>query len=171
MNPALLEHPTAARHPVTVEHGHDPRVPYFPEGGVAAPPDMVVSPRTISPGNGQPNELAGLPASVEWVRIRDSHEQGVGVPPFKRWPRQFHSEAYNFDSLYILPHEDQVGPIPEELVNRPVKAGWSVPRFYEQYRGLGAGPVDAGNTAGGGVANLQDPASIAYAIGWGYVGG
>jgi hypothetical protein len=166
VNPALLTHPVGLRESVSTEHGHHPDVPYFPEGGVAAPPDMIVSPRTISPGNGQANELIG-PATVDWVRIKDSEEQGVGVPPFKRWPRQFHSEAYNFDVLAIMPHEDQVGPIREELVNRPVKAGWSVPRYGEQYTPA----LDPGNTAGGGVANLQDPATIAYAIGWGYVGG
>ena len=169
MNPALLAHPTATRAPVTTEDGHHPDVPYFPEGGVAAPPDMIVSPLTKSPGSGQPNELIG-PATVEWVKTRDSHEQGVGVPPFKRWPRQFHSEAYNFNSLDVMPHQDQVGPISEITINRPVKVGQSVPRFYEQYKGLGAGPVDAANTAGGSVANLRDPAGIALALGWGYMG-
>lgn len=169
MNPALLSHPTAVREAVGARHGHA-AVPYFPEGGVAAPPDMIVSPLTKSPGNGQPNELIG-PATVEWIKIRDSHEQGMGVPPFKRWPRQFHSEAYNFDSLAILPHEDQVGYIRDELINRPVRVGQSVPRFYEHYRGLGAGPVDSGNTAGGGIVNIRDPASISLALGWGYVGG
>lgn len=167
MNPTKLTHTTATREPVTTHHGHSQHVPYFPEGGVAAPPEMIVSPLTKSPGNGQTNELFNLPATVEWVRLYQSHEQGVGVPPFKRWPRQFHSEAYNFDSLDIMPHEDQVGPIRDELINRPIRVGQAVPRFYEQY----TRPVDAGNTAGGGVANIADPAGLALAIGWGYVGG
>lgn len=141
--------------------------PYFPEGGVAAPPFMIVNPVSHSqgsfPGNGTFNDLLG-PVSAEWIEIRDSHEQGVGVPAFKAWPRQFHSEAYNFSTLSIMPFPDQLGPLPIPT-QRPVKQGWSVPKYGEQYQQ---------STAEHSIADLMqtaDPASVAFAIGWGYVGG
>lgn len=149
--------------PVQAATGH----PYFPEGGVAAPPFMVVNPLSHGPdtfpGNGTANQLLG-PAVAEWIQVRDSKEQGVGVPGFKRWPRQFHSEAYNFSSLGIMPFPDQLGP-PPLPTQRPVKQGWSVPKFSEQYeQSVGAHSLaDLMQTA--------DPASQAFALGWGYVGG
>jgi hypothetical protein len=163
MNPAHLTRPTPNREPASVA-SQSPDVPYFPNGGVAAPPNMIVSPLSKQAGNGQANELVG-PATASWIQLTASDEQGVGVPPFKRWPRQFHTEAYNFNSLDIMPLPDQVGPVNDDLVNRPEKAGWSVPKNSEQYeQGI------ANYSVGSGVANLQDPASVAYAIGWGYVG-
>jgi hypothetical protein len=163
MNPATMAHPIALRQTAGVASRH-PDVPYFPEGGVAAPPFMIVNPLTKLPGNGQANELVG-PATADWVQLKASAEQGVGVPPFKRWPRQFHSEAYSFDRLYNMPFPDQVGPINDALVNRPAKSGWSRPTFGEQYQQ----PV-AGGGMGTGVANIRDPATVAYAVGWGYIG-
>jgi hypothetical protein len=163
MNPAHLTRPVATREPVSAASQH-PDVPYFPEGGVAAPPFMLVSPLTKESGNGQANELVG-PATAEWIQLSASHEQGVGVPPFKRWPRQFHTEAYSFDRLYVMPHPDQVGPINDTLRNRPEKAGWSVPKYGEQYQQ----PV-AGGSMGTGPMNIRDPSTVALAIGWGYIG-
>ena len=163
MHPATMRYPQALRQSAGAASRH-PEVPYFPEGGVAAPPDMVVSPRTMTPGNGQANELVG-PATADWVTLKSSAEQGVGVPPFKRWPRQFHTEAYHFDSLVLMPLPDQVGPINDALINRPAKSGWSKPRYGEQYEQ----PVAAAGM-GTGVANIRDPATVAYAVGWGYIG-
>ena len=140
--------------------------PYFPEGGVAAPPFMIVNPVSHGPdsfpGNGTVNQLVG-PATAEWKEVRDSHFQGQGVPPFKRWPRQFHSEAYNFDSLAIMPFPDQLGP-PPIPTQRPMHVGWSTPKYAEQYQD---------SVAEHSIADLMqtnDPASLAFAIGWGYVG-
>jgi hypothetical protein len=163
MNPAHLTRPVATRENASVASRHQ-QAPYFPEGGVAAPPFMIVSPLTKEPGNGQANELVG-PATAEWVQLSASHEQGVGVPPFKRWPRQFHTEAYSFDRLYTMPFPDQVGPINDTLRNRPEKAGWSVPKNSEQYEQ----PIAAGGM-GTGIMNIRDPATVALAVGWGYVG-
>jgi hypothetical protein len=166
VNPAHLTRPTGVRAQPSVASQH-PDVPYFPNGGVAAPPNMIVSPLSHGPdsfpGNGSANELVG-PADARWIQLRASDEQGVGVPPFKRWPSQFHSEAYNFNSLDIMPLPDQIGAMPFDTVNRPSKAGWSVPTNSEQYEQ----PIASGSM-GTGVANLQDPASVAYAIGWGYL--
>jgi len=167
MNAALMARPRADRAQPSVA-SQSPDAPYFPNGGVAAPPNMIVSPLSHGPqsfpGNGSPNELVG-PATADWIQLRASDEQGVGVPAFKRWPRQFHSEAYNFDSLAIMPLPDTVGPLPYEMVNRPSKAGWSVPKNSEQYeQSIASGGM------GTGVANLKDPSSIAYAIGWGSMG-
>jgi hypothetical protein len=139
--------------------------PWFPEGGVAAPDGMVVSPLTKDVANGQPNQLVG-PATAEWVVLRDSHVQGQGVPSFKQWPRQFHSEAYNFNQQDFMPFPDQVGPI--LLAEQNAKAevqGWSVPKYYEQYQ-----ENVADSSLGTGVVNTSDPSSVALAIGWGYVG-
>jgi hypothetical protein len=163
MHPAHFKHPTATRAQPS-EASRSPEAPYFPEGGVAAPPFMIVNPLSKDVGNGQPNELAG-PATADWQIIPDSHAQGQGVPAFKKWPRQFHSEAYAHDRLWIMPFPDQVGPIDDLLRNRPEKAGWSVPTYSEQYEQ----PVAMGGM-GSGVANLRDPATAAYATGWGYVG-
>lgn len=142
-------------------------VPYFPEGGAAAPPFMIVNPLShgpdTAPGNGSANELVG-PATAEWIIPRASHEQGIGVDPNRRWPRQFHSEAYNFTSLDIMPFPDQVGPMYLTNLNRPEKAGWSVPKFAEQYE------ASAGEQSIADLMQTTDPASIAFALGWGYVG-
>lgn len=142
------------------------QVPYFPEGGVAAPPFMIVNPLSHGdesfPGNGTPNQLLG-PAVAEWIQIRDSKEQGVGVPQFKRWPRQFHSEAFYFGSLDVMPFPDQLGP-PPIPTQRTVKQGWSVPKNSEQYE------QSVGQQALGDLMQTNDPASQAFAIGWGYVG-
>lgn len=141
-------------------------VPYFPEGGVAAPPFMIVNPLSHGdnsfPGNGTTNELLG-PATAEWHEVRDSHEQGRGVPAFKAWPRQFHSEAYNFSTLAIMPFPDQLGP-PPIPTQRPVKAGWSTPKYAEQYQ------ASIGEQSIADLMQTNDPASLAFAIGWGYVG-
>jgi hypothetical protein len=158
-----MKHPVPTRAPVSAASQH-PDVPYFPNGGVAAPPFMIVNPVTKDVGHGQFNELVG-PATADWIVHKQSDEQGVGVPAFKKWPRQFHSEAYNFDTLWIMPFPDQVGPINDELRNRPEKAGWSVPKNSEQYEQSAA---SAG--MGTGIANLKDPASVALAVGWGYLG-
>lgn len=163
MHPVHLSQPSAARARVSAA-SQSPDAPYFPNGGVAAPPFMIVNPLSKSPGDGQPNELVG-PASAQWVQLRDSDEQGVGVPKFKRWARQFHTEAYNHDSIVVMPLPDQVGPIPDHYRDRPEKAGWSVPKNSEQYEQ----PIAMGSM-GSSVANLQDPVTVAYAIGWGYVG-
>lgn len=178
MNPAHLQHvnpalPTAGdrrfyrRSPSqdSVVMG-DVDQPYFPEGGVAAPPFMIVNPLSHDddsfPGNGTANQLLG-PADARWIRVRDSDEQGVGVPRFKAWPRQFHTEAFNFTSLDIMPFPDQLGP-PPVPTQRPMKAGWSAPKFGEQYQqNTGAYSMQE-------LAQTADPASIAFAIGWGYVG-
>jgi hypothetical protein len=145
----------------------DAQVPYFPEGGVAAPPYMIVNPVSHGPdsfpGNGSANQLVGQ-AAATWLRMRDSDEQGIGVPPFKRWPRQFHSETYNFDKLSILPFPDQLGPIYLQNLNRPEKAGWSVPKYGEQYQ------QSIGERSVADLMQTNDPASLAFAIGWGYVG-
>lgn len=140
--------------------------PYFPEGGVAAPPFMIVNPLSHGPdsfpGNGTANQLTG-PATAEWIRLRDSHEQGVGVPGFKAWPRQFHTEAFNFNSIDVMPFPDQLGP-PPIPTQRPVRSGWSAPKYSEQYEQ---------QTSSYSIADLMqtsDPASQAFAIGWGYVG-
>ncbi|HET7047872.1 MAG TPA: hypothetical protein VFI54_06330 [Solirubrobacteraceae bacterium] len=177
MNPALHHsRPIKDRETAGVDSQH-PDVPYFPNGGVAAPPFMIVSPLSHSPGtapgNGSANELVG-PATAEWVKIRSSDSQGVGVPPFKRWPRQFHTEAYNFDSLAIMPLPDQVGPIPAGVGNqlaavnsvgqRSEKAGWSTPKYGEQYEQ----PIGQYGLAS--LMQTNDPASQAFAIGWGFVG-
>jgi hypothetical protein len=140
--------------------------PYFPEGGVAAPPFMVVNPLSHGPnsfpGNGTTNQLLG-PATASWKEVRDSDYQGVGVPAFKRWPRQFHTEAFNFTGLSIMPLPDQLGPLPLPT-QRPVKVGWSVPKNSEQYeRSIGAQSLAD-------LMQTNDPASQAFAIGWGYVG-
>src|SRR5437660_98192 len=123
MNPAAhMTHHVAMRDAVTKDDGRSPDVPYLPEGSVAAPPFMITNPLSHGddsfPGNGTTNQLLG-PATADWIVHKDSDEQGVGVPRFKAWPRQFHTEAYSFDRLYIMPHPDQVGPIPRELVDRP----------------------------------------------------
>lgn len=164
MHAAHLLTPIATRETVTVQHGRgSPEgVPYFPEGGVAAPPDMIVSPLT---SQWLPNVAVG-PPTVEFIQQRQSEEQGIGVPRFKAWPRQQHSEAYNFDTLAILPQQDQVGPINDILINRPEKAGWSAPYSQYQYEQ----PVSTYGL-GSGVSQLRDPATLAYAVGWGYVGG
>ncbi len=176
MNFTHLTHPVAQRQTAGDPRNHkrdpsqdlvyaDPvEQPWFPEGGVAAPNRMIVSPRTVDVGHGQANELVG-PATVEWIKPRASHEQGVGVPPFKRWARQIHAEAYNFNALDVMPFPDQIGPMYLENINRPERAGWSVPKFYEQYQHA---PADA--SMGTGVVNTRDPAGMAFAIGWGYVG-
>jgi hypothetical protein len=167
MNPTHLIHTTGTRASVS-EASRSPDAPYFPEGGVAASPNMIVNPLSHGPqsfpGNGSPNELVG-PATADWVQLRASDDQGVGVPPFKKWARQFHSEAYNHGPLYTMPLPDQVGPINNSLINRPAKSGWSKPTFSEQYYQ----PIAAGGM-GTGVANIADPASVAYATGWGYIG-
>jgi hypothetical protein len=163
MNPAHMAHPVAAR-PAQAHASQSPDAPYWPNGGVAAPPNMIVSPLSKTPGNGQANELAG-PATADWIQLRASDEQGVGVPPFKKWPRQFHTEAYNFASVDVMPLPDQVGPVGDHIRNRPEKYGWSVPKFSEQYE-----QKIANDSMGTGVANLQDPATVAYAVGWGYLG-
>lgn len=167
MNAALMHRPTADRARVS-DASQSSEAPYFPNGGVAAPPFMIVNPVSHGPqsfpGNGSANELVG-PATAEWVQLRASDEQGVGVPKFKRWPRQFHSETYNHDTLHVMPFPDQVGPVPFDNVNRPSKAGWSVPKNSEQYeQSIASGGM------GTGVANLRDPATVAYAIGWGFLG-
>ena len=140
--------------------------PYFPEGGVAAPPFMIVNPVSHSPGsfpgNGTVNQLVG-PAVAEWIEVRDSKEQGVGVPPFKRWPRQFHNAAFNFTSIDVMPFPDQLGP-PPVPTQRPIRVGWSVPKYAEQYERSTASHSMQD------LAQTADPASIAFAIGWGYVG-
>lgn len=143
--------------------------PYFPEGGVAAPPFMIVNPLsngtggpTEMMGNGVQNELVG-PVTAEWIEVRDSHEQGVGVPRFKAFARNFHVVPMNFGSLDVMPFPDQLGPVPVNT-QRPAKIGWSVPKFGEQYHR---------QTAVFSIADLmqtRDPASVAFAIGWGYVG-
>lgn len=140
--------------------------PYFPEGGVAAPPFMIVNPVSHGadtfPGNGTVNDLLG-PATAVWHEVRDSDYQGVGVPSFKRWARQFHSETYNFDSLAVMPAPDQLGPLPLPT-QRPVKVGWSVPKNSEQYeQSIAQGSLQD-------LMQTNDPASQAFAIGWGYVG-
>jgi hypothetical protein len=167
MNPATMMRPISDRAQPSVA-SRSPDAPYFPEGGVAAPPFMIVNPLSHGPqsfpGNGSPNELVG-PATADWVKLKDSDEQGVGVPAFKRWPRQFHSEAYNHGGLSVMPLPDTVGPVAFDIVNRPSKAGWSVPKNSEQYE---QSIASAG--MGTGVANLKDPSSVAYAIGWGSMG-
>jgi len=176
MHAVHLNHTSPVREQPSVASRSD-LAPYFPEGGVAAPPFMIVSPVSHSdgsfPGNGTPNDLVG-PAAADWVVLRASDEQGVGVPAFKRWPRQFHSETYDLSSMAIMPLPDQVGPIPsgpgEQLLvknagQRPEVAGWSAPVYGEQYEQ----PIAAAGL-GSGVANLADPATVAYAIGWGYIG-
>jgi hypothetical protein len=176
MNPAHYRHKTAVRQAPSVASQSDV-VPYFPNGGVAAPPFMIVNPvstsRGVDPGNGTPNDLVG-PATADWIVLLSSHAQGVGVPKFKSWPRQFHSERYDHSSMAVLPLPDQVGPIPsapgeEQLVNnagqRPEKHGWSAPYYGEQYEQ----PI-ASQSLGSGVANIRDPATVAYTIGWGYIG-
>jgi hypothetical protein len=147
--------------------GENPPGPYFPEGGVAAPPFMVVNPLSHGPdsfpGNGSANQLTG-PASAEWIKPRASHEQGYGVDPNRRWPRQFHSEAYNFGSLDVMPFPDQVGPVYLANLNRPEKAGWSVPKYGEQYH------ESTAQLSINDLMQTRDPASLAFALGWGYVG-
>jgi hypothetical protein len=176
MHVTQLRHKQAVREAPSVA-SQDPNVPYFPHGGVAAPPFMVVSPVSHGPdsfpGNGTPNDLVGQ-AAADWVVLQQSREQGVGVPPFKRWPRQFHAATFNHATLSVLPFPDQVLPVPSgpgeslavnEQGQRPERAGWSMPRYGEQYEQ----PIsDAG--MGTGVANIRDPKSVAYAIGWGYIG-
>jgi hypothetical protein len=177
MNPVHLTQPPH-REAVSIQHGRgaEENIPYFPEGNVAAPPFMVVSPLTV-------DERPNIPinaATAEWITPRSSRDQGVGVPPFKAWPRQFHSEAYSFDGMYILPQEDQIGPVQipadprawQQLAlvaagqrQRPEVAGWSAPTYGEQYEQ----PV-AQYSLGSGIAQIQDPATVALAIGWGYVG-
>lgn len=159
---ALMSRPTPTRASVSPASQSD-LAPYFPNGAVATPPDMIVSPVSHSPGNGQTNELVG-PATAEWVTPRQSHEQGIGVPPFKQWARQFHAATFNLDTLAIMPQADQVGPINNLLINRPHKTGWSAPSYGEQYEQ----PVAQYGV--GGIANLRDPATVAYALGWGYIG-
>lgn len=156
-------HAVPAR-PTQAHASQSSEAPYWPNGGVAAPPYMVVSPLSKTPGSGQANELVG-PATADWIQLRASDEQGVGVPPFKKWARQFHTEAYNLASIDVMPLPDQIGPVRDDLVNRPVKHGWSVPKNSEQYQQ----PIASGSM-GTGVANLQDPATVAYAVGWGYIG-
>jgi hypothetical protein len=175
VNLALLTHSVAQRRDAGDQRHHkrEPAragrdlpapAPYFPEGGVAAPPYMIVNPRTMSPGNGQPNELIG-PATAEWIKPRASHEQGIGVDPNRRWARQFHSETYDFNSLDVLPFPDQLGPAGLINQDRPAKAGWSVPKNYRQYQ---QSPAD--DSVGSGPINTSDPASMAFAIGWGFLG-
>jgi hypothetical protein len=141
--------------------------PWFPEGGVAAPPYMIVNPLSHGPhsfpGDGTPNELVG-PATAEWIKPRASHEQGIGVDPGRRWPRQFHTGAFNFDSLSIMPAPDQIGPIYLANLNRPEKAGWSVPKYGEQYM------QSAAERSVADLVQTRDPAGMAFAVGWGYVG-
>jgi hypothetical protein len=171
-----LQPKTPIRQSPSVQSQH-PDVPYFPNGQVAAPPNMIVNPVSHGPssfpGNGTPNDLIGQ-AAASWETLTQSMEQGVGVPAFKRWPRQFHSETYDLSSMAIMPLPDQVGPVPsgpgeQLLVNnagqRREIAGWSMPRYGEQYEQ----PIAAAGM-GTGVANLRDPATVAYAIGWGYIG-
>ena len=141
--------------------------PWFPEGGVAAPPFMIVNPISHGPGDfpglGTPNQLVG-PATAEWEVLRDSYEQGKGVDPGRRWPRQHHSEPYYFESLTNMPFPDQIGPIYLTNLNRPEKAGWSVPKYGEQYQQpTGQYSIPSG-------MQTRDPRTLAFAIGWGYVG-
>jgi len=146
---------------------HEVEQPYFPEGGVAAPPFMIVNPVSHGPdsfpGPGTSNQLVG-PATAEWIRIRDSHEQGVGVDPNRRWPRQFHNATFNFNALDIMPFPDQIGPEYVSNLNRPEKAGWSVPKYAEQYE------KSTGVHSIADLMQTNDPASQAFAIGWGYIG-
>jgi hypothetical protein len=177
VNPAHLQHAQPVREAPSVASQSE-LAPYFPNGGVAAPPFMIVSPLSHSPGtdpgNGTPNQIIG-PPTAEWIIPRASDTQGRGVPAFKRWARQFHSEAYDHSSMLVMPFPDQVAAIPsgpdeEQLVNdvhqRTEKAGWSMPVYGEQYEqpiaaaGMGTGPI-----------NIADPRSVAFALGWGYVGG
>jgi len=142
--------------------------PWFPEGGVAAPPFMVVNPLSHGaadfPGLGTPNTIWG-PPTAEWQQIRASHEQGVGVDPGRKWPRQHHTEPYDFESqLAIMPFPDQIGPIYLANLNRPEKAGWSVPKFSEQYQ------QSAAERSVADLMQTRDPAAVAFAVGWGYVG-
>jgi hypothetical protein len=145
--------------------------PYFPEGGVAAPPFMIVNPISHGPedfpGGGTPNQLVGQ-AAASWVQLRASDEQGIGVDPNRRWPKQHHSATFNFTSLDLMPFPDQLGPYfgsYYDNVNRPVKAGWSVPKYGEQYE------QQTASYSIGDLSQTADPASVAFAIGWGYVGG
>ena len=182
MHPALMSHTVAARKTAGDKRAYDrqpstdqvflqgtPDVPqpWFPEGGVAAPPFMVVNPLSHGedtfPGNGTPNQLVNS-ATAEWTVLRASHEQGVGVDPNRRWPRQFHTEAYNFGSLDVMPFPDQIGPMYLSNLNRTEKAGWSVPKYGEQYQ------QSAAQTSMQDLMQTTDPASLAFAIGWGYVG-
>lgn len=177
MNLVHYKHKVAHREGPAVASQSD-LAPYYPNGGVAAPPFMIVSPISHSPGtdpgNGTPNAFVGPPAA-EWIILRSSDEQGRGVPKFKRWPRQFHSETYDHSSPAIMPFPDQVAPIPSgpgqpppqvwDYGQRPEVAGWSMPTYGEQYEQ----PI-AAQSLGTGVANLKDPSSVAYAIGWGYIG-
>jgi hypothetical protein len=142
--------------------------PWFPEGGVAAPPFMLVNPLSHGaddfPGPGTANQLLG-PATAEWVTMRDSYEQGRGVDPGRQWPRQHHSEAYDFESqLTFMPFPDQIGPEYISNLNRPEKAGWSIPRFSEQYQ------QSAAERSIADLMQTNDPSAQAFAIGWGYVG-
>jgi hypothetical protein len=105
------------------------------------------------------------PASAEWLEIRDSHEQGRGVDPGRRWPRQHHVESYHMDQLAIFPFPDQLGPGYTTHQTRPEKAGWSAPKYYEQYQQ----PVGQYSLAD--TVQTRDPATLAFAVGWGYVGG
>ena len=62
-----------------------------------------------------------------------------------------------------MPFPDQLGP-PPIPTQRPVRSGWSVPKYSEQYEQ---------QTSSYSIADLMqtnDPASQAFAIGWGYVG-
>lgn len=142
--------------------------PWFPEGGAAAPPFMIVNPLSHGPddfpGLGTPNQILG-PPTADWVQLKDSDEQGKGVDPGRRWPRQHHTEAYDFESqLSIMPFPDQVGPEYISNLNRPEKAGWSVPKFAEQYE------QSAAERSIADLMQTNDPAAQAFAIGWGYVG-
>jgi hypothetical protein len=176
MHPVHLKHKTAVRElPSVASQSKD--VPYFPNGGVAAPPFMVVSPVSHGadsfPGNGTPNDLIGQ-AAASWQILPQSAEQGHGVPGFKKWPRSFHSATFDLSSLHVMPFPDQAMPVPSgpgeslqvnNAFQRAEVAGWSAPYYGEQYE---QGIADAG--VGTGVANLQDPATVAYAIGWGFIG-
>lgn len=176
MNPTHYKTKRPLRKPVGHESQH-PEVAYFPNGMVAAPPFLITSPVSHSdgsfPGNGTPNDLIG-PPDARWITLRASDEQGRGVPAFKRWARQFHSETYDHSSMAVMPHPDQVAAIPsgpgDPLIvknhgQRRERAGWSAPIYGEQYEQ----PI-AAQGLGTGVANIRDPQSVAYAIGWGYIG-
>ena len=51
-----------------------------------------------------------------------------------------------------------------QVINRPEKAGWSVPKYGEQYQQpTGQYSIPSG-------MQTRDPRTLAFAIGWGYVG-
>lgn len=147
---------------------------YFPDSRVASNGEWIspVSYREGSQGPAPvPNDVLLIPRGGEspWIIPVPSEEQGFGRSPGHKWPWQIIGESYNFDSLAIMPFENEQtsgfdapgwhGRTPPE--RPPVFAYQTGGRpYYEQTEGYVTSDIDQ-------VAVTDDPQQAAYTIGWG----